>query len=90
MQVGAYRKPQNFKKQKLASAGAVKQSGTILGDVALLIMDKEFDTWKAADVYLNTVKNLGQTDAFLTALINGQRYYLKDLLERGIWEKKSL
>ncbi|MBA2611866.1 MAG: PD40 domain-containing protein [Bacteroidetes bacterium] len=89
VQVGAYRKPQNFKKQKLSSAGNVKQSGTILGDISLLIMDKEFDTWKEADAYLITVKNLGQTDAFLTALINGQRYYLKDLLERGVWEKKS-
>ncbi len=90
VQVGAYRKPQNFKKQKLASAGNVKQSGIIRGDISLLIMDKEFNTWKEADVYLNTVKNLGQSDAFLTAIINSQRYYLKDLLERGIWEKKSL
>ena len=90
VQVGAYRKPQNFKKQKLLSAGQIKQDGTIMGDVSLLIMDKEFDTWNEADVYLNSVKNLGQTDAFLTAKINGQRFYLKDLLERGIWEKKSL
>ena len=90
VQVGAYRKPQNFKKQKLLSAGQIKQDGTIMGDVSLIIMDKEFDTWNEADVYLNSVKNLGQTDAFLTAKINGQRFYLKDLLERGIWEKKSL
>jgi hypothetical protein len=90
VQVGAYRQPQNFKSSKLNVIGSVKQNGTILGDVSLLIMDKEFDTWIEADAYLNKVKSLGQRDAFLTALISGKRFYLKDLLERGIWERKSI
>ena len=90
VQVGAYRKPQNFLKQKLAAAGNVKENGLIMRDVTLLIMDKEFDTWNEADDYLNKIKGLGQNDAFLTAVIKGQRYYLKDLVSSGIWEKKSL
>jgi hypothetical protein len=90
VQVGAYRQPQNFKPSKLNVIGSVKQKGIILGDVSLLIMDKEFDTWIEADAYLSKVKSLGQQDAFLTALISGKRFYLKDLLQRGIWERKSL
>jgi hypothetical protein len=90
VQVGAYRKPQNYKNQKLTETCLVKQNGVILGDVTLLIVDKQFDTWLEAEDYLNKVKNLGQSDAFLTALVDGKRVYLKDLLERGIWERRSL
>jgi hypothetical protein len=90
VQVGAYRKPQNYKNQKLTNTCSVKQNGVILGDVTLLIVDKQFDTWLEAEDYLNKVKNLGQSDAFLTALVDGKRIYLKELLEKGIWERRSL
>lgn len=90
VQVGAYRRPKNFKKTKLNVIGSVKQNGVILGDVCLLVMDREFDTWIEADAYLSKVKSLGQSDAFLTALLGSKRVYLKELLERGIWERKSL
>ena len=90
VQVGAYRKPQNFKNQALTESYSVKQSGVILGDVTLLIVDKQFDTWVEAETYLNKVKSLGQADAFLTALVEGKRLYLKELLVKGIWENKSL
>lgn len=90
VQVGAYRKPQNFKNQALTEAYSVKQSGVILGDVTLLIVDKKFDTWVEAETYLNKVKSLGQVDAFLTALLEGKRFYFKELLAKGIWENKSL
>ena len=61
-----------------------------MGDVTLLIVDKQFDTWVEAETYLNKVKSLGQADAFLTALVEGKRLYLKELLVKGIWENKSL
>jgi Tol biopolymer transport system component len=85
VQVGAYRHPENYKSDKIKSLCSTKQSGVIMTDVNLIIADKEFDTWKEADTFLNQVRGAGQKDAFLTANYNGKRYYLKDLAELGVW-----
>ncbi len=90
VQVGAYRHPENYKANKIQSLCSTKRAGVIMGDVNLIITDKEFDTWKEADTFLNQVKAAGQTDAFLTSLYNGKRYYLKELTEMGIWANSSL
>lgn len=85
VQVGAYRHPENYRAKKLSSVCSTKQAGVIMSDVNLIITDKEFESWKEADAFLQKVKSLGQSDAFLTANYNGKRYYLKDLLDLGVW-----
>lgn len=85
VQVGAYRKPQNFNSTNLKSLGGSKQTEVIMGDIQLIVVNKSFNTWLEADDYLNKVKNLGYTDAFITASFNGKRMYLKDLVQEKIF-----
>jgi hypothetical protein len=90
VQVGAYRKPQNFNNQALSQQYSIKQNGVVLGNVTTIIIDKEFDTWNEAEEYLTRARELGQTDAFLVGLMGEKRIYLKEILANGIWENKSL
>jgi hypothetical protein len=88
IQVGAYRKPGKFNKQKLAALGNVLSKGNVLGDIELLVLDKSFSTWQEAEGYLKKVKNAGQKDAFITAYYNGKRYYISELLKQGVLENR--
>ncbi|MCA0431321.1 MAG: hypothetical protein LCH32_12550 [Bacteroidetes bacterium] len=85
VQVGAYRKPQNFNSSNLNNLGGSKQTEVIMGDIQLIVVNKTFNTWLEADDYLNKVKNAGYTDAFITASFNGKRMYLKDLIQEKIF-----
>ena len=90
VQVGAYRHPENYKAKNLQKLCNIKRDGVIMEDVNLIITDKEFETYKEADDFLNRVKNAGASDAFLTGNYNGKRYYLKDLKEMAVWINPTL
>lgn len=90
VQVGAYRHPENYKGEKLNKLGGYEKDGLIMGDVRLIISTKKFNTWREADNFCKQVKSAGQADAFITANLKGIRYYLKDLVEKGIWTNSSL
>ncbi len=90
VQVGAYRKPQNFPNSKLAQLGGSKQAETIMGDVQLIVVNKLFGTWNEAETYCKKIKSVGYSDAFITANYNGKRYYLTDLIKEKILEQADL
>ncbi|MGZ3930920.1 MAG: hypothetical protein ACXVP0_06020, partial [Bacteroidia bacterium] len=87
IQVAATRSPQKYNKAILKKICTVKQKGTIMSDIHLLVANKEFDLLKDASTFLKDVKGAGQTDAFITAEMNGQRYYLTDLIRMGVYTK---
>lgn len=90
VQVGAYRHPENYKGEKLKSLGGFERDGVIMGDVRLLIATKKFGTWRDADNFCKQVRVSGQYDAFITANYKGQRYYIREILEKGIWTQGNL
>jgi hypothetical protein len=90
VQVGAYRKPQNFNSTKLSRYGGSKQTEVINGDIQVIVVNKSFNTWQEADDYLIQVRNLGYSDAFLTANYNGKRVYLIELLNEKIFENSGV
>lgn len=87
IQVGAYRKPQNYDRNMLQQLCKVKRQGSIEDGINLLVADKEFDTWKEADLFLGKVRQAGQKDAFITSTLNGKRYYIRELVELGVWNQ---
>ncbi|MES2131072.1 MAG: hypothetical protein V4506_01915 [Bacteroidota bacterium] len=89
VQVAAYRHPENYKSDHLNKVATIKQKAEKIGDISLFEATTEFDTWKEADDLLNTIKQSGQQDAFLTVMYNGTRLYLKDLVSKGIWAAKA-
>jgi tetratricopeptide (TPR) repeat protein len=89
VQVGAYRHPDNYKGKKLQRLCSIKRNGIIMGDVNLIVANKEFETWLDADSFLKEIRNAGQPDAFLTAEYNNKRYYLKEIVEMGLWVKEK-
>lgn len=90
VQVGAYRKPQNFNGSKLNNYGGSKQTELINGDVQVIVVNKSFNTWQEADDYLVKVRSLGYSDAFLTANYNGKRIYLIELLNEKLFESSGV
>lgn len=85
IQVGAYRKPQNYDGDVLKNLCRVKLQGSIEDNINLLVADKEFETWKEADLFLAKVREAGQKDAFITSVFKGKRYYVKELVEMNVW-----
>lgn len=85
IQVGAYRKPQNYDGDVLKNLCRVKLQGSIEDNINLLVADKEFETWKEADSFLAKVREAGQKDAFITSVFKGKRYYVKELVEMNVW-----
>lgn len=90
VQVGAYRKPENFDSKKIEILSPIKKAGVIYDGINLLVVDKEFGTWKSADDFLAQIKSAGQKDAFVTANYDGKRLYMKQVAEMGLWGKQLL
>lgn len=79
VQVAAYRYPKNYNSSHLKNICTVTEHGKIMGNVVLIVADKEFDNISSACEFLAKVQNAGQMDAFVTAEFNGKRYYINDL-----------
>lgn len=88
IQVAATMNPQNYNRNTLKKLCKIKDGGILRDNIKLLITDKEFDHLKAADNFLKEVRAAGQQDAFITAKLNGTRYYLVDLIKMKVWDKK--
>lgn len=89
IQVAATKNPQKYNKAVLKKICTVKPRGTIMSDIQLLVADKKFDLLKDASAFLKEVKAAGQSDAFITTELNGQRYYLTDLIRMGVYAKAA-
>ena len=78
VQIGAYRKPQNFKYPNLESFG--KADAVNYPDGITRFTQKEFTTIKEAEVQRQKAIARGQTDAWIVAFIDGKRYTLENLI----------
>ena len=88
VQLGAYRKAENFTDKQLKGIKGIKHVTITKDAEPMTVFYKEFNTWKSADTFLNSVKAAGKKDAFITVNYQGQRYYLKDLVEAGVLKNK--
>lgn len=78
VQIGAYRKPENFKYPNLQSFG--KAEVVNYPDGITRFTQKEYKTIKEAEVQRQKAIAKGQTDAWIVAFVDGKRYTLEDLI----------
>ncbi len=78
VQIGAYRKPENFKYPNLQSFGKAEVVG--YPDGITRFTQKEFTTLKEAEVQRQKAIAKGQKDAWIVAFVDGKRYTLEDLI----------
>jgi len=90
VQLGAYSRAENSNIKKLKDMYGIEKVTIIKDDAPLTIVYKEFKTWKEANEFMEVAKKAGQKDAFITVTYKGKRYYLKDIIEAGIWKNSDL
>lgn len=78
VQIGAYRKPQNFKYPNLQEFG--KADVQDYADGITRFTQQEFQTINKAEVLRQKVIAKGQKDAWIVAFVNGKRYTLEELI----------
>ena len=77
VQIGAYRKPQNFKYKKYEDLGSVELLKLEDGITRFTIGN--FETLAEAERLQNAVIQRGIKDAWITATVNGERKFLQDV-----------
>lgn len=77
VQIAAYRMPDNYRYEHLQGLGRPEK--LVLDDDITRFTLGNFKTLKEADEFKKTVIDKGQTDAFVTAIYNNRRVYLKEL-----------
>ncbi len=78
VQIGAYRKPQNFKYKNLRQFGQPEIID--YPDGITRFTQLQFKTLKEAEVQRQKSIAKGQTDAWIVAFVNGKRYTLEELI----------
>ncbi|MDQ3192125.1 MAG: hypothetical protein M3Q58_11090, partial [Bacteroidota bacterium] len=83
VQIGAYNMPYNFKYSHLAEFGKVEN--LVLEDNITRFTIGTFNTLKEAEVLKKKIIAKGglTTDSFITAILNGKRVFLEDLIKSG-------
>ena len=86
VQIAAYSFPKNYDYKRLKGLGKVEE--LVLEDnITRFTIGGEFKTFEKASKHNEKVKAKGQTDAFITAIYEGKRVYLQDLIDKGIFKK---
>lgn len=83
VQIAAFKLPQNYRFNYLIKLGQVQQF-TLEDGITRFTIGDEFNSLEAALAYCNKVKKSGQRDAFVTAIYNGKRTYIRQLRSEGI------
>ena len=78
VQIGAYKKPQNFKYKNLQEFGQAEVND--YPDGITRFTQQQFKTVKEAEVLRQKVRGKGQVDAWIVAFVNGKRYTLEELI----------
>lgn len=78
VQIAAYRLPDNFNYNKLVGLGQVEK-GNFDDGISRFTIGGSFATLKEADEFKKKVVKRGTTDAFVTAIMNNKRVYLKEV-----------
>jgi hypothetical protein len=87
VQIAAYEHPQNYDAPpKLLALGKVERLELTDG-IYRITIGGDFNTFAAAEEFLKTVRQAGQTDGFITAVYQGKRVYLDDLTKQGVLKK---
>ena len=88
VQIGAYRKPQNFKHKNLNSLEPPPALVTPYPDGITRFTMREFTTIKDAEIFRQECIRLGTTDAWITAMYQGKRMLLQELIANNFFNKK--
>lgn len=87
IQIAAYEHPQNYDvPPKLKDMGKIERLELADG-IYRITIGGDFNTFAAAEEFLKTVRQAGQTDGFITAVYKGKRVYLDDLTKQGVLKK---
>lgn len=78
VQIAAYRLPDNFNYNKLVGLGQVEK-GSFDDKISRFTIGGQFSTLREADEFKKKVVKRGTTDAFVTAIMNNKRVYLKEV-----------
>jgi tetratricopeptide (TPR) repeat protein len=85
VQIGAYRKPENFKYPNLRALGKVENTG--YPDGITRFTQKQFNTIRDAEKHRQKAIAKGQTDSWIVAFVNGARYTLEELINQDFLGK---
>ena len=88
VQIGAYRKPQNFKHKNLNRLEPPPAMVTPYPDGITRFTMREFTTLKDAEAFRQECIRLGTTDAWITASFNGNRMLLQELIANNFFNRK--
>ncbi|CAN5318271.1 hypothetical protein BH10BAC1_BH10BAC1_10110 [soil metagenome] len=88
VQIGAYRKPQNFKHKNLNSLEPPSTLVTPYPDGITRFTMRDFTTLKDAEAFRQECIRLGTKDAWITPFYNGNRMLLQDLIANNFYNKK--
>lgn len=88
VQIGAYRKPQNFKHKNLNKLEPPQTLVTPYPDGITRFTMREFTTIKDAEAFRQECIRLGTKDAWITAFYNGNRMLLQDLIANNFYNRK--
>ena len=85
VQIAAYKNPKNYKFKHLKGLGKVEK--LMLPDgLTRMTINGTFKTLEAAWIHNKKVIKAGQDDAFVTALYQGKRVYLEELVKLGVFK----
>lgn len=87
VQIGAYRKPENFKHKNLKSLEPPPALVLPYPDGITRFTMREFKTMKEAEKFRQEVISLGTTDAWITGLYQGNRMLLQELIANNFFNK---
>jgi WD40-like Beta Propeller Repeat len=87
VQIAAYNFPQNYSSSHLATLGTIDK--IILDDGITRFTMGKFATLAEAEAYRKQIVAAGQTDAFVTAEVNGKRYLIRELVQLQFFQDTS-
>ena len=85
VQIGAYRKPQNFKYKNLKEFGNAESPD--YPDGITRFTQQQFTTINKAEGLRKKIIGKGQKDAWIVAFVNGKRYTLEELINLDFLSK---
>ncbi|MCC6370807.1 MAG: PD40 domain-containing protein, partial [Bacteroidia bacterium] len=85
VQIGAYRKPENFKYPNLKPLGKVAIAD--YPDGITRFTQKQFNTIREAEAHRQKAINKGQVDAWIVVFVNGTRYTLEEMISKDFLER---
>lgn len=87
VQIAAYNFPENYNSGGLAQIGPIDKIR--LDDGIMRFTMGKFNTLAEAEAYRKRIVEAGQTDAFVTAEVNGKRYLIRELVNLHFFQDTS-